>query len=99
MESSCYFGNGDDGKGVMEDQESVVSDSSVMLRPSNFSKPGYGFAGWNTAMDGLGTNYGLSQTITVGDLSEEGLQLYANWVTPDEVWNKWDAFAVRCVVK
>lgn len=29
-------------------------------------------------MDGSGTDYGLSQTIAVGDLSEEGLQLYAN---------------------
>ena len=80
MESICYFGNGDDGDGEMEDQESVASDSSVMLRPSNFSRPGYGFVGWNTAMDGTGTDYGPSQTITVGDLSEEGLQLYAKWV-------------------
>ena len=80
IESICYFGNGDDGNGVMEDQEDVVSGSSVMLRPSNFSKPGYGFVGWNTEMDGTGTNYGPSQTITVGDLSEEGLQLYAKWV-------------------
>ncbi len=80
IESICYFGNGDDGDGVMEDQEDVVSGSSVMLRPSNFSRPGYGFAGWNTEMDGTGTNYGPSQTITVGDLSEEGLQLYAKWV-------------------
>ena len=22
-----------------------------------------------------------------------------NWVTPDGAWNKWDAFAVRCIVK
>ena len=80
MESICYFGNGDDGDGVMEDQKNVASGSNVMLRPSNFSKPGYGFAGWNTEIDGGGTNYGPSQTITVGDLSEEGLQLYANWV-------------------
>lgn len=80
MESICYFGNGDDGDGVMEDQENVASNSSVMLTPSNFSKSGYGFLGWNTEMDGTGTNYGPSQTITVGDLSEEGLQLYAKWV-------------------
>ena len=79
-QSICYFGNGDDGDGVMEDQEDVASGSSVMLTPSNFSKPGYGFAGWNTAIDGTGTDYGPSQTITVGDLSAEGLQLYAKWV-------------------
>ena len=79
-QSICYYGNGDDGTGEMEDQTPVASGSSVMLTPSNFSKPGYGFAGWNTAMDGSGTDYGPSQTITVGDLSEEGLQLYAKWV-------------------
>ncbi len=80
MESICYFGNGDDGDGEMPDQESVASGSNVMLTPSNFSKPGYGFVGWNTEIDGTGTNYGPSQTITVGDLSTEGLQLYANWI-------------------
>ena len=79
-ESICYFGNGDDETGEMDDQDSVASNSAVMLTPSNFSKPGYGFVGWNTEMDGTGTNYGPSQTITVGDLSEEGLQLYARWV-------------------
>ena len=79
-ESICYFGNGDDETGEMEDQDFVASNSTVMLTPSNYSKPGYGFVGWNTEMDGTGTNYGPSQTITVGDLSEEGLQLYANWV-------------------
>ncbi|MBR3353205.1 InlB B-repeat-containing protein [Candidatus Saccharibacteria bacterium] len=89
MESICYFGNGDDGDGVMEDQEDVVSGSSVMLSPSNFSKPGYGFAGWNTAMDGSGTDYGPSQTITVGDLSEEGLQLYAKWVQSEGDLQGW----------
>ena len=89
IESICYFGNGDDGDGVMEDQENVASGSSVMLRPSNFSKPGYGFAGWNTEMDGTGTNYGPSQTITVGDLSEEGLQLYAKWVQSEGDLQGW----------
>ena len=79
-QSICYYGNGDDGDGVMEDQTPVASNDRVMLRPSNFSKPGYGFVGWNTAIDGTGTDYGPSQTIAVGDLSEEGLQLYAKWV-------------------
>ncbi len=88
-ESICYFGNGDDGTGTMEDQTGVVSNSSVMLMPSNFSRPGYGFIGWNTEMDGTGTNYGPSQTITVGDLSEEGLQLYANWVQSEGDLQGW----------
>ena len=79
-ESICYFGNGDDGTGETPNQDSIASGSSVMLTPSNFSKTGYGFAGWNTEMDGTGTNYGPSQTITVEDLTQEGLQLYAKWV-------------------
>ena len=79
-ESICYYGNGDDETGEMEDQTPVASGSSVNLIPSNFSRDGFGFAGWNTEIDGRGTNYGPSQTITVGDLSEEGLQLYANWI-------------------
>ena len=78
-ESICYFGNNDDGTGTMSDQ-TVVSNSSVDLIPSNYSRPGYGFSGWNTAIDGTGTNYGPGQTITVGDLTTEGLQLFAMWV-------------------
>ena len=78
-EKICYYGNNDDGNGVMLDQ-SAASNSDVTLIPSNFSRPGYGFKGWNTAIDGSGTNYGPNQTITVGDLTNEGLQLYAMWV-------------------
>lgn len=78
-ESICYYGNGDDGTGEMEDQP-VDSNSNPTLIPSNFSRPGYGFAGWNTEIDGTGTSYGPSQAIQVGDLATEGLQLYAMWV-------------------
>ena len=92
-ESICYYGNNDDGFGAMEDQP-VTSSSSVNLIPSNFSRPGYGFKGWNTKIDGTGTSYGPSQTITVGDLTEEGLQLYASWVPSNgdmQNWNGCDA--------
>ena len=78
-ERICYYGNNDDGTGEMDDQI-VQSNTSVDLIPSNFSRPNYGFAGWNTSMDGTGTNYGPGETITVGDLQEEGLQLYARWI-------------------
>ena len=74
----CYFGNGDDGTGEMEDQ--LVESSSVTLIPSNFSRSGYGFVGWNTELDGTGTDYGPSQTITFENYETEGLQLYAKWV-------------------
>ena len=77
--SICYYGNEDDGTGVMEDQ-SASSNSKVTLVASNYSRAGYGFAGWNTEPDGWGTNYGPSQAIQTGDLSGSGLKLYANWV-------------------
>ncbi len=76
--SICYYGNDDDGTGSMPDQP--VESNNAILMASNFSRPGYGFAGWNTEIDGTGTNYGPSQTITTGDLSVEGLQLYARWI-------------------
>lgn len=79
-ESVCYYGNNDDGTGLMENQSNVPSNSSVTLIPSNFSRPGYGFAGWSAEIDGTGTNYGPSQTITVGNLANEGLQLYVRWI-------------------
>ena len=75
----CYYGNGDDGKGEMEDQD-ASSNTKVTLQSSNFSRPGYGFAGWNTEMDGSGVTFGPSAAITTVDLSEEGLQLYAQWI-------------------
>ncbi len=75
----CYAGNGDDGTGTMIDQP-ANSNSSIDLLASNFSRPGYGFAGWNTEPDGSGTNYGPNQSITTGDISATGLQLYANWI-------------------
>ncbi len=75
----CYYGNGDDKDGEMDDQP-ASSNTKTTLMASNFSRPGYGFAGWNTAIDGSGTTYGPSQAITTGDLSAEGLQLYARWI-------------------
>ena len=84
----CYYGNDDDGTGEMSNQP-ASSNSSTMLMPSNFSRDGYGFAGWNTSIDGSGTTYGPSQTITTGDLSQEGLQLYAKWIPSTGNLQKW----------
>ena len=78
-ENICYYGNNDDGTGTMSDQP-ASSNTDTTLMASNYSRAGYGFAGWNTSADGTGTNYGPTQTITTGDLSQEGLSLYANWV-------------------
>lgn len=87
-EKICYYGNNDDGVGRMDDQ-TVQSNTSVDLIPSNFSRAGYGFAGWNTSVDGTGTNYGPGETISVGDLQYEGLQLYAKWVPSSSNLQAW----------
>lgn len=78
-DSICYVDNVANSATKMANQ-SVTSNASVTLWASNFQRAGYGFAGWNTSMDGTGTNYGPNQTITVGDLSTSGLILYAKWV-------------------
>ena len=88
----CYSGNGDDGTGVMENQE-AESNNSVTLMASNFSRDGYGFAGWNTESDGSGISYGPSQAITTGDLSTEGLQLYAKWIPSAGTMQGWHGCA------
>ena len=52
----------------MADQ-TASSNTETMLWPSNFQRPGYGFAGWNTAFDMSGTNYGPMESITTPDLT------------------------------
>ncbi len=85
----CYYGNDDDGTGTMSNQE-VSSNSDVVLIPPNYSRSGYGFASWNTNIDGTGTNYGPNATISVGDLSVQGLQLYAKWVESEGNMQGWE---------
>ena len=84
----CYRGNGDDESGKMHNQ-TVSSGTSVMLISPNFSRSGYGFAGWNTKADGTGTDYGASETITVDDLSSSGLVLYAKWTRATTIMQNW----------
>jgi len=76
-----YVGNGADA-GTMADQTISSSATSINLYPSNFSRAGYGFAGWNTKADGTGTNYGPMETvsITAGQYATNGLKLYARWI-------------------
>ena len=77
-----YHKNASDAIGTMADQ-SAGNNASVDLYPSNFSRTGYGFAGWSTTFDysdetGL---YGPMETITTpSDVSTNGLSLYATWV-------------------
>lgn len=72
----CYFGNGTEA-GTMTDQ-SASSNTDTILIPSNYSKSGYGFAGWLVTENG--TPYGPNATITTPDLDTSGLKLYAKWI-------------------
>lgn len=85
----CYYGNHDDGTGTMDNQIISSGSTTATLIASNFSRPNYGFAGWNTKIDGTGTNYGPNETIDLGDLSSEGLQLYAKWVPSAGYFQNW----------
>ena len=63
------------------------STTEFTLYSPNYSRTGYGFAGWNTRPDGTGTMFGPNQTLTstdtasmLSDLSTKGLAFYAIWV-------------------
>ena len=80
-----YWPNGSAVVGTMGEQN--VS-SSVTLLASNYSRNGYGFAGWSDAFD-YATNpnahfYGPNETITLNTAdytgTNPGLSLYAVWV-------------------
>ena len=88
-ESICYNGNFSDG-GVDMAEQAAPSNSSVRLNAPTFSRAGYGFAGWNTKRNGTGTNYGPNEDITVGDLSGNGLILYAKWVESKGTLQNWN---------
>lgn len=78
----CYSPNANDVLGAMMYQY-VGNKSSITLDPSNYSRSGYGFAGWSTTPDYSDPAgfYGPMETIiTPADTSTNGLSLYAIWV-------------------
>ena len=80
----CYYSNASDSQGTMGTQ-AATDGASITLYASNFSRTGYGFAGWSDAYD-YATNpnakfYGPQETITVPEgTTANGLSLYAVWV-------------------
>ena len=75
-----YFANGSNVVGEMGCQ-SATNNASVDLWASNFSRSGYGFAGWNDKFDYSGNFYGPNETITApSDVQTNGLSLYAVWI-------------------
>ena len=86
--SGCinYFPNGSGVEGTMGCQTVSTSATSALLLASNFSRAGYGFAGWSKTFDySDDTGFlGPQETITftAGQYtgSNPGLSLYARWI-------------------
>ena len=84
----CYKANGSNVIGTMGKQSISASATSATLLASNFSRTGYGFAGWSDSMypatDSSAHLYGPNETITftAGQYSGSngGLILYAVWI-------------------
>ena len=82
----CYYKNASNAEGTMGCQNVA---SSVTLLASNFSRTGYGFAGWSDKFDYANNNeahfYGPQEQLSIPDTSVytgegKGLSLYAVWV-------------------
>ena len=56
------------------------ANTATTLLASNFSRDGYGFAGWSDTYDYSGNLYGPQETITTPADMSSGLPLYAIWV-------------------
>lgn len=88
-----YYSNTNVSEGNMGLQPLSSSDTTATLLASNYSRSGYGFAGWNTAYDYSGDFYGPNETISfeAGQYTngETGLSLYAVWVESDGLIQDW----------
>ncbi|MBR3353564.1 hypothetical protein IKG49_03170, partial [Candidatus Saccharibacteria bacterium] len=88
-----YYANANDAEGTMG-RQSATDGNPVQLFASNFSRDGYGFAGWSDAFD-YATNanahfYGPNEDITVPTgTTDNGLSLYAVWVKSAGTMQGW----------
>lgn len=82
----CYYPNGGNVEGTMGCQTVSASATSATLLASNFSRTGYGFAGWSTTFDYSDSTGFLGPqeyiTFTAGEYTgnNPGLSLYAHWI-------------------
>lgn len=87
----CYNPNSNLVEGTMTEQ-TVGNAANTVLYPSNYSRKGYGFAGWSTTYDYSDPNgfYGPNESIALpNNVSDEGLSLYAYWVKPHGIMQNW----------
>ncbi|WP_270568139.1 InlB B-repeat-containing protein, partial [Clostridium beijerinckii] len=72
-----YAGNGNTEGTVPTDSGNYEANTeAIVLGNADLVKPGYTFAGWNTAEDGSGIDYAAGSSLTVGS---GNVTLYAKW--------------------
>ena len=95
-----YFANASSAVGTMGCQ-SATDGNTITLLASNFSRTGYGFAGWSDKYD-YATNssakfYGPQEDITVPEgTTANGLSLYAVWIKSEGSLQDTDKVASLC---
>jgi uncharacterized protein (TIGR02145 family)/uncharacterized repeat protein (TIGR02543 family) len=76
-----YNDNGCTGGTVPVDLKKYkIGDSVKVMDSGTMVKSGCNFAGWNTAANGIGTNYAPGDTFT---MATANVTLYANWTVTD----------------
>ena len=91
----CYYKNASDALGTMGCQTVSASETNATLLASNFSREGYGFAGWSTTYDYSDPDgfYGPQEyiTFTAGTYTGQnnGLSLYAHWIKSAGSLQEW----------
>ena len=85
----CYNANTNKAVGGMG-RQTANAETEITLLASNFSREGYGFAGWNTEYDYSGTFYGPNETITTPSDMSSGLPLYAVWIESEGKMQDWN---------
>ena len=103
--SICYAPNSGDIVGSMDSisstkiassatagvQTNITSNSEADLIAPNYSRAGYGFAGWSTDFETNSSSvvYGPNETITTSDLSTNGMILYPVWIASTGNLQNW----------
>ena len=87
--SFVYNAGAEDVTGETTDPMHYRKDSTVSVAVNSYSRPGYTFAGWNTAADGSGTAYAEGDKIVIESLGRNEnmnvVTLYAQWTKNAEI--------------